>query len=119
MAEFGIGVSVLRKEDDRFLGGGGRYVGDVRMAGMGAVALVRSPHEHRHPGGVPGLGLHGDNLVGVKPIISAPTLKGYKCQPSRRSRPARSFTAHRHSYETAARKGGRKIEIVTPFNTGA
>jgi CO/xanthine dehydrogenase Mo-binding subunit len=33
MAKHGIGASVLRKEDDRFLRGRGQYVGDIRMAG--------------------------------------------------------------------------------------
>ena len=42
----GIGASVLRKEDDRFLRGRGQYVGDVRMAGLREVAFVRSPVAH-------------------------------------------------------------------------
>ena len=32
MAKYGIGVSVLRKEDGRFLHGRGQYVADLRLA---------------------------------------------------------------------------------------
>ena len=42
----GVGASVKRKEDDRFLRGRGQYVGDIRLAGMKDVAFVRSPLAH-------------------------------------------------------------------------
>ena len=41
-----IGVSVKRKEDRRLLTGAGRYVDDLRVAGVVHAALVRSPHAH-------------------------------------------------------------------------
>ena len=43
MAAQGIGASVPRKEDDRFLRGRGEYVGDIRLPGMRDIAFVRSP----------------------------------------------------------------------------
>ena len=46
MTKYGIGASVLRKEDDRFLRGRGQYVADYRIAGMREVAFVRSPVAH-------------------------------------------------------------------------
>jgi hypothetical protein len=46
MAKHGIGASVLRKEDDRFLRGRGQYVGDIRLVGTREVAFVRSPVAH-------------------------------------------------------------------------
>ena len=46
MAKFGIGASVLRKEDERFLRGRGQYVGDHRLPGTRDVAFVRSPVAH-------------------------------------------------------------------------
>ncbi|WJR77889.1 xanthine dehydrogenase family protein molybdopterin-binding subunit [Bradyrhizobium sp. NP1] len=46
MAAQGIGASVLRKEDDRFLRGRGEYVGDIRLPGTRDVAFVRSPLAH-------------------------------------------------------------------------
>src|SRR5262249_26260074 len=42
----GIGASVLRKEDDRFLRGGGCYVGDIELPGLREVAFLRSPLAH-------------------------------------------------------------------------
>ncbi|KQT69717.1 MULTISPECIES: xanthine dehydrogenase family protein molybdopterin-binding subunit [unclassified Aureimonas] len=42
----GIGASVLRKEDKRFITGRGRYVDDMTVPGMKYAAFVRSPHAH-------------------------------------------------------------------------
>ena len=42
----GIGARVLRKEDQRFITGKGRYTDDFKMAGMHYAAFVRSPHAH-------------------------------------------------------------------------
>ena len=46
MTHYGIGASVLRKEDERFLRGRGQYVADYRIPGMQEVAFVRSPLAH-------------------------------------------------------------------------
>src|SRR6201996_2391414 len=42
----GIGASVVRKEDRRFITGKGRYVDDVKLVGMSYAHFVRSPHAH-------------------------------------------------------------------------
>ena len=42
----GIGHSVRRKEDDRFIQGAGHYVDDVVLPGMLHLALLRSPLPH-------------------------------------------------------------------------
>ena len=42
----GIGARVARKEDRRFITGGGRYVDDMVVPGMKHAAFVRSPHAH-------------------------------------------------------------------------
>ena len=42
----GIGVSVFRKEDPRFLKGQGQYVGDIEVSGALHGRIVRSPHAH-------------------------------------------------------------------------
>ncbi len=42
----GIGASVLRKEDPRFLTGRGRYAADHRVHGETHAAFVRSPYAH-------------------------------------------------------------------------
>src|SRR5262245_443517 len=41
-----FGASVKRKEDPAFLTGGGRYVDDIKLAGMLHAAVLRSPHAH-------------------------------------------------------------------------
>lgn len=84
MESYGIGASVPRKEDDRFLRGRGQYVADFRLAGMREVAFVRSPVAHARlkqvivPGQFHDTVYTANDLTGVKPIVSAPTLKGFK-----------------------------------------
>ncbi len=46
MSETGIGASVRRKEDQRFLTGKGKYVDDISLPGQTYAAFVRSPHAH-------------------------------------------------------------------------
>ena len=41
-----IGTSVRRKEDYRFLTGGGQYTDDINIAGQTYAVFVRSPHAH-------------------------------------------------------------------------
>ena len=52
MAEDGIGASVRRKEDYRFLIGEGHYVDDIDRPGQAYAVFVRSPHAHA---GIPGI----------------------------------------------------------------
>ena len=42
----GIGVSLLRKEDKRFITGHGNYVADIKRPDMLMGAFLRSPHAH-------------------------------------------------------------------------
>ena len=44
--KFGVGQSVLRKEDDPLIRGNGRYVSDHAPAGLLHGLVVRSPHAH-------------------------------------------------------------------------
>ncbi len=46
MTGTGIGASVKRKEDKRFITGKGRYTDDIRMENQAYAAFVRSPHAH-------------------------------------------------------------------------
>jgi carbon-monoxide dehydrogenase large subunit len=46
MADGGIGESVLRKEDLRFLSGSGNYTDDINQPNQCYAVLVRSPHAH-------------------------------------------------------------------------
>jgi aerobic carbon-monoxide dehydrogenase large subunit len=84
MVKYGIGDSVLRKEDGRFLHGRGQYVGDFRFPGMRDVAFVRSPVAHARlkqihiPEQFRSAVFAAKDLSGVKPIVSAPPLKDFK-----------------------------------------
>ena len=40
----GIGASVRRKEDNRFLTGKGRYTDDINRPGQAYIVFVHSPH---------------------------------------------------------------------------
>ena len=42
----GIGESIKRKEDGRFLRGKGNYIDDLTLPGMMHMAILRSPHAH-------------------------------------------------------------------------
>ena len=46
MSDTGIGASVRRKEDQRFLTGKGKYVDDIQLPGQTYASFVRSPHAH-------------------------------------------------------------------------
>ena len=84
MTSQGIGASLLRKEDDRFLRGRGQYVGDIRMAGMKDVAFVRSPLAHANirdvivPDDIRAQVVVACDLKGVNPIRAVSGLPGFK-----------------------------------------
>ena len=80
----GIGARLPRKEDTRFLTGRGQYVGDLRMPDTLDVAFVRSPVAHARlrgiekPAGAAHLVYTMDDLAGVKPILAASGLPGFR-----------------------------------------
>ena len=43
---FGIGQSIRRVEDQRFLTGTGRYTDDINVAGQATLYVLRSTHAH-------------------------------------------------------------------------
>ena len=55
MSTHGVGASVLRKEDDRYLRGRGEFVGDIQLAGTRHVAFLRSPVAPAQPQSAPAL----------------------------------------------------------------
>src|SRR5262245_38666963 len=84
MAGQGVGASVLRKEDDRFLRGRGQYVADFRLPGAREVAVVRMSVAHARIRHVHVPDTHkravftADDLSSVKPIRAATALIGFK-----------------------------------------
>jgi carbon-monoxide dehydrogenase large subunit len=81
----GIGHSVRRKEDDRFIQGAGTYLDDITLKGMLHMAILRSPVAHARirsidtsaAGAAPGVVavITGEMLAGFK-LAWMPTLSG-------------------------------------------
>jgi carbon-monoxide dehydrogenase large subunit len=50
--KYGVGASILRREDDRHLRGRGQFVSDIRLPGTQQVVFLRSPHAHARIRGI-------------------------------------------------------------------
>jgi aerobic carbon-monoxide dehydrogenase large subunit len=80
----GVGASLRRKEDARFLHGEGRYVGDVTRPGMLEVAFLRSPVAHARlrgitkPAGAEKRVFTLADLPGVRTIRANSALPGFR-----------------------------------------
>ncbi|MDD9903309.1 MAG: xanthine dehydrogenase family protein molybdopterin-binding subunit [Rhodospirillaceae bacterium] len=80
----GVGARVPRREDDRYMRGRGRYIGDIKLAGMKEVAFLRSPVAH---GRIRGFGIPdalrsqvtvAADMAEVKAIRAVTALPGFK-----------------------------------------
>lgn len=80
----GVGAPLMRKEDDRFMRGRGRYVADIKPAGVRDVAFVRSPLAHarivgiRVPANIRDRVFLASDMVDVQPIRAVSALPGFK-----------------------------------------
>ncbi|NKB60557.1 MAG: molybdopterin-dependent oxidoreductase [Alphaproteobacteria bacterium] len=80
----GVGASVPRREDDRYMRGRGQYIGDIKLAGMKDVAFLRSPVAHGHiravdiPDALRSKVTIAADMVGVKAIRAVTALPGFK-----------------------------------------
>jgi carbon-monoxide dehydrogenase large subunit len=80
----GVGASIERKEDDRYLRGQGEFIADIRLAGMREIAFLRSPAAHalirgiRKPAGFEDQVFVNADLIGVEPILARSGLPGFK-----------------------------------------
>ena len=80
----GVGASLLRKEDDRFLRGKGQYIGDISLDKTREVAFVRSTVAHARllgvqiPEAIRSSVFTAEDLTGVKPIRAVSPLPGFK-----------------------------------------
>ncbi len=80
----GVGASLRRKEDARFLLGRGRYVGDIRPAGTLEVAFLRSPVAHARllrvtkPAGAEQRVFVAADLPEIGPIRANSALPGFR-----------------------------------------
>jgi len=69
----GIGESVLRKEDRKFLTGRGRYVDDIKIPGMQHMAIVRSQYAHADITGIDTTAARG--MPGVIAVLTGDDLE--------------------------------------------
>ena len=84
MSALGIGASLPRLEDERFLHGRGQFCADIALSGMLHAAFVRSPHAHarivsvKKPAGFESQVHVAGDLAGVGKIRSTAKLPGFK-----------------------------------------
>lgn len=71
----GIGHSVLRKEDDRFIRGKGTYVDDITLPNMLHMALLRSPLAHARVGSI--IVERAQALPGVVAVVTGETMAAH------------------------------------------
>ena len=80
----GLGSSIIRREDERFLTGKGMYVSDIQMPGMLHAVFLRSPHAHariksiRKPAGFEDRVFVAADMADLKPIRSSPNFPNFK-----------------------------------------
>ena len=72
----GMGHSMRRKEDPRFIRGKGNYVDDIKLPGMLYMDIVRSPYAHARIKKIDTSAAL--KIPGVLAVIDGPTLEKYK-----------------------------------------
>jgi len=72
----GMGHSVKRKEDPRFIRGAGEYIDDVNLSGQLWLDIVRSPYAHATIKGIDSS--EALKVPGVLAVITGKDLEGYK-----------------------------------------
>jgi carbon-monoxide dehydrogenase large subunit len=82
--EQGVGASVKRNEDRRYLDGQGEYLADLQVPGMAEVAFLRSPVAHgrirsiKVPDQFRGQVFFASDIAFTKPIVAVSSAKGFK-----------------------------------------
>ncbi len=77
----GVGASMLRREDERFLKGSGCFTDDVSHAGSAHAAMLRSPHAHARI--VSMTDEAARHSPGVLAVLTAPDAKALRPLPHR------------------------------------
>src|SRR6266404_5350435 len=72
----GMGHSVKRKEDPRFIRGAGQYIDDLVLPGMLWLDIVRSPYAHAKIKGIDAS--EALKVPGVAAVVTGKDLEGYK-----------------------------------------
>jgi carbon-monoxide dehydrogenase large subunit len=83
-AKQGIGASVRRNEDQRYLNGRGEYLADIQVPGMAEAVFLRSPIAHGKiraievPVAARGSVFFAADIGFTKPIVAVSAAKGFK-----------------------------------------
>ena len=108
---YGVGASLLRKEDDRHLRGRGEFVSDIRLPGTQEVVFLRSPHAHARirsitvPPEVRGRVFTAADLPGMQPIRIVTQAAGAK---------STALAAARDRQGALCRRGDRRLRRADP-----
>ena len=73
MVEKGIGARVVRKEDQRFITGRGRYTDDIAQHGQAHAYFIRSPYAHAGIGGIDKAA--AESMPGVLAVLTGDDVK--------------------------------------------
>jgi aerobic carbon-monoxide dehydrogenase large subunit len=71
----GVGHSVKRKEDERFIRGKGNYIEDIKLPGMLYMAILRSPFAHARINSIDTS--RAEELPGVVAVVTGETLAAH------------------------------------------
>src|SRR5438128_3420920 len=102
----GIGESIKRKEDGRFLRGKGNYIDDFTLAGMLHMAILRSPHAHARIKSV------DTNAAAAKPGVIAVVTGELMAQHKRAWRPTLSYDTQAVLATDKVRFQGQEVAAV-------
>src|SRR2546426_3259755 len=72
----GVGESIKRKEDGRFIRGKGNYLDDIELPGMLHMAILRSPHAHARISSVDTAAASG--MPGVIAVVTGELMAQHK-----------------------------------------
>jgi aerobic carbon-monoxide dehydrogenase large subunit len=81
----GVGASVPRLEDERYLRGRGRFIADIRLPGMLDVAFVRSPLAHARVRGIGKPAGHESSVFVVSDLEGVTGIRANSALPGFRS----------------------------------
>ena len=74
MSKQGIGARSIRREDNRFLRGKGKYTDDINVLGQAYAHILRSPHAHAT---INNIDTSGVDMDGVLAIMTAADFEAY------------------------------------------
>ena len=113
--QFGVGASLLRKEDDRHLHGRGQFVSDIKLPGTMDVAFVRSPHAHAR---IRSISVPPEARGRVFTAADLPQVTPIRVVTAGGRRQVAGLAAARHRQGALCRRGDRRLHRPVPRRGG-